>query len=745
MACQVHTWSLSGLVAAFLNLAIAYLFLCVSAVAFFASTFLSFFGLYLPCPCKNIASKDNCLNRLLIDFPAQQVSNVQLSVKEKFPFNDSIWARNYPNNIGADNRVNEILEIEGDASCSSVSDVRRSRNVAGREFGQWDEEYDVRGKGVISYRPRSRLHRRSRKGGVDHGKYSAASSYDPSLHEEILGSIPHSHSSSNKGGDGITQGISLPVDYGGAYHIEYKKDPSVIGRRKSNLNSVQTNNSSDDDMEIKKNVLSVEDVQESKSFFGQEGNTIQLLEQALEEERAARDALYIELEKERNAAASAAEEAMAMILRLQEEKAVTEMEARQHQRIFEEKSAYDAEEMEILKEILVRREMEKHLLEKEVEGYRQMVSLGNQQLEDDGPDTSGSLQKLFGLLIDPNDDPLVMLHQLSASTDMKLMSENRCSSGAVNESPIQVEDEKCISQKQENLGGESIQMLGSANVGNMDLQEKEIISTDGNMCLTTSGSQESNFHEKSLSIERKELERNEEMNLVPNMDEKNSKIVNGTGTTDLHYTQSLKPKEEEICHEFNNSGDLTLEKDSHVYDVHVVGDGICICNDDNMNKVEKLSVGGSSQVDKNSIPFEPLVTKSVNIMMDCPSTSVPHAEVNVKRSNSDVYHRLPPVVPKVTSKLSDLRRSSMSVVDGGMLNIDNEVGQLLERLRIVKEGREKLSFNLENRGRENFQLKRLEDTASQVQQFRHLTEPGNTTLSKKKRCKSVSSGHQRSS
>ena len=83
-----------------------------------------------------------------------------------------------------------------------------------------------------------------------------------------------------------------------------------------------------------------------------------------------RSALYAELEKERSAAASAADEAMAMILRLQEEKASVEMEARQYQRMIEAKAAYDAEEMEILKEILLRREREKHFLENEVEAYR---------------------------------------------------------------------------------------------------------------------------------------------------------------------------------------------------------------------------------------------------------------------------------------------------------------------------------------------------------------------------------------
>ncbi|EPS67058.1 hypothetical protein M569_07718, partial [Genlisea aurea] len=84
--------------------------------------------------------------------------------------------------------------------------------------------------------------------------------------------------------------------------------------------------------------------------------------------------LYAELEKERSAAASAAEEALAMISRLQEEKAHIDMEARQYQRIIEEKYAYDAEEISLLRDILVRREKEKHVLEKEVEAYRQLIS-----------------------------------------------------------------------------------------------------------------------------------------------------------------------------------------------------------------------------------------------------------------------------------------------------------------------------------------------------------------------------------
>ncbi|KAF5765490.1 putative GTD-binding domain-containing protein [Helianthus annuus] len=129
---------------------------------------------------------------------------------------------------------------------------------------------------------------------------------------------------------------------------------------------------------------------------------IVLLTRELEESKAARAALYVELEKERNASASAADEAMSMILRLQEEKAVVKMESRQYQRMIEEKSAYDAEEMNILKEIVLRREREKHFLEKQVEAYRQMISVENDRIN------GGNNQDFVH-------DPDLMLHQLSSS------------------------------------------------------------------------------------------------------------------------------------------------------------------------------------------------------------------------------------------------------------------------------------------------------------------------------------------
>ncbi|CAM6034192.1 unnamed protein product, partial [Sphagnum compactum] len=98
----------------------------------------------------------------------------------------------------------------------------------------------------------------------------------------------------------------------------------------------------------------------------EENDENERLLKALRDEREAQAALYHELEKERNAAATAANEAMAMITRLQEEKALVQMEARQFQRMVEEKTAYDQEAMEILKEVLARREEEKNQLEDEM-------------------------------------------------------------------------------------------------------------------------------------------------------------------------------------------------------------------------------------------------------------------------------------------------------------------------------------------------------------------------------------------
>lgn len=98
--------------------------------------------------------------------------------------------------------------------------------------------------------------------------------------------------------------------------------------------------------------------------------TIEKLKSALQAEHNSLTALYAELEEERSAAAIATSQTMAMITRLQEEKAAMQMEALQYQRMMEEQSEYDQEALQLLNELMLKREKEKQELEREVEVYR---------------------------------------------------------------------------------------------------------------------------------------------------------------------------------------------------------------------------------------------------------------------------------------------------------------------------------------------------------------------------------------
>uniref|UniRef100_A0A2P2JB35 Uncharacterized protein LOC105636025 isoform X1 n=1 Tax=Rhizophora mucronata TaxID=61149 RepID=A0A2P2JB35_RHIMU len=80
-----------------------------------------------------------------------------------------------------------------------------------------------------------------------------------------------------------------------------------------------------------------------------------------------------ELEKERAAAASAVDEAMRMILRLQSEKSSMEIEANQYRRFTEQKQEYDEQVIQSLKWIVMKRECEMSILEEKLIMCRQKL------------------------------------------------------------------------------------------------------------------------------------------------------------------------------------------------------------------------------------------------------------------------------------------------------------------------------------------------------------------------------------
>ncbi|KAM5570608.1 putative myosin-binding protein 5 [Rosa sericea] len=86
-------------------------------------------------------------------------------------------------------------------------------------------------------------------------------------------------------------------------------------------------------------------------------------------------ALYMELDEERSASAVAANNAMAMITRLQAEKAAVQMEALQYQRMMEEQAEYDQEALEATYDLLAKRDDDLRVLEAEIEAYREKYGL----------------------------------------------------------------------------------------------------------------------------------------------------------------------------------------------------------------------------------------------------------------------------------------------------------------------------------------------------------------------------------
>ncbi|KAJ0079780.1 hypothetical protein Patl1_23252 [Pistacia atlantica] len=99
-------------------------------------------------------------------------------------------------------------------------------------------------------------------------------------------------------------------------------------------------------------------------------SVVDRLKRQVEHDKKLLSALYRELEEERNASAVAVNQSMAMITRLQEEKASLHMEALQNLRMMEEQAEYDMEALQKTNDLLAEKEKEIQDLEEELEFYR---------------------------------------------------------------------------------------------------------------------------------------------------------------------------------------------------------------------------------------------------------------------------------------------------------------------------------------------------------------------------------------
>lgn len=115
-------------------------------------------------------------------------------------------------------------------------------------------------------------------------------------------------------------------------------------------------------------------------------STIDRLRRQIDLDRKSIHLLCRELEEERNASAIAASQALAMITKLQDEKAAVQMEASHYQRMMEEQAEYDSEALAKTNELLAEREQQIEELEVELENYRRQY--GGEAIEKQGNRTA---------------------------------------------------------------------------------------------------------------------------------------------------------------------------------------------------------------------------------------------------------------------------------------------------------------------------------------------------------------------
>ncbi|KAG2716766.1 hypothetical protein I3760_03G143000 [Carya illinoinensis] len=660
----VRPWTLGCLIEAFLELFLAYILLCVSAFAFLPSKFFSLFGLHLPCPCNGVFGykvSNLCMHDLLVNWPKGIIYSVHKSVMSKFPFN-LVWFDDQACNSGkqpvGDGKCESgVVGLEKEASCSSFSSSRL-QNMVDRERG-----YDVP-KRIMNLKQRSGLRRRRRAVLENRQFYSV---------------LPNDYSHSVVAGNTTYDGAEMRGKTSESLGPVNGREIPFMGETNGSM-GIDVGERSQHNFELSESFgegngisssVEINIIKSPAEFFENEVDTIRILELALEEEKAARSALYLELEKERAAAASAAEEAIAMISRLQQDKASVEMEARQYQRMIEEKCAYDEEEMNILKEILVRRERENHFLEKEIEEYRRMSFRENELPKDDLHDKKDKWGQMPSSSLERNDNEQLMLQsENNMPIGDRVGSCANCSSNYKDP----------LVEKQRQIYGygclEKNVLLAGEEKGKED---------NGIVCQQVTG-------EAAITM-------------VPCDGE------------ELEKDGKYKDKSD------GNPHGSMLETEPAVYDVYVVDDRNENCNEQS---------GKESGLFSNAVnePRDSVVTMGASGVWsreapsDHPTISRAGTEPNIDKGRLDIGSELPVLsLSRCKSLLSDLGRESLSAFGSEKLKIDSEIERLRECLQIVQGEKENLTLYTENVDREKDPLRLLLEISKQLREIQQLRDP----------------------
>ncbi|KAI3829735.1 hypothetical protein L1987_03863 [Smallanthus sonchifolius] len=157
------------------------------------------------------------------------------------------------------------------------------------------------------------------------------------------------------------------------------------------------------------------------------GSDLEKLKRQMEYDQEQLRLLHKELEEERNAAAIAADEAMAMITRLQEEKSALHMEALQYLRMMDEQAEYDMEALDKANDLVTEKDKEIQDLEAELEYFRSLYDdelnfkenhMGNGKIDSLSSSGSKSMKTLESRannqpVLDLEDEKKHILHSIS--------------------------------------------------------------------------------------------------------------------------------------------------------------------------------------------------------------------------------------------------------------------------------------------------------------------------------------------
>ncbi|XP_038877642.1 myosin-binding protein 1-like [Benincasa hispida] len=204
-------------------------------------------------------------------------------------------------------------------------------------------------------------------------------------------------------------------------------------------------------------------------------NVVDRLKRQVEYDEKLMSSLYKELEEERNASAIAANQAMAMITRLQEEKANLHMEALQCLRMMEEQSEYDDEALQKANDLITEKDKEIQDLEAELEFYR--INFPNAYTIDNLVETSVKERDIRVVHLESNQTGTIGYgNHVAGKPDIheKVGSEG----STYNNLLLEFEDEKLnIVQCLKKL--ENMLYLFSNNGVKMDLSNGEYFGTEG--------------------------------------------------------------------------------------------------------------------------------------------------------------------------------------------------------------------------------------------------------------------------